>query len=265
MKIKEFSKLCGCNPKTLRYYDTEGLLKPAQIDEDTGYRLYAAEQALEYIRIKSLQKAGFTISEIRDLLNKSDDEIYRALELRIAETEKRLLEMKEIQSAYRSEITEMKNRILALKKMVSDSVCFFDSSEEFGMSQAEYDMATGRLKSLLDNIIRDEKLKDVDIIDNKGSEKAYLESCLSNPAYTTMYEKHGWRFFKDFYCELPEINENDGYLFLFKVIPEKGNQYIYAISVISLMLDRFGDYPRIGCTVTDSDDSLNHFWLVRYT
>lgn len=28
MTIKEFTKLCNCNPQTLRYYDKEDLLKP---------------------------------------------------------------------------------------------------------------------------------------------------------------------------------------------------------------------------------------------
>ena len=28
MTIKEFSRLCGCNPQTLRYYDHVDLLKP---------------------------------------------------------------------------------------------------------------------------------------------------------------------------------------------------------------------------------------------
>ena len=30
MTIKEFAGLCGCNPQTLRYYDSVGLLKPAR-------------------------------------------------------------------------------------------------------------------------------------------------------------------------------------------------------------------------------------------
>ena len=38
MTIKEFSRLCGCNPQTLRYYDHVDLLKPVKVDSWTGYR-----------------------------------------------------------------------------------------------------------------------------------------------------------------------------------------------------------------------------------
>lgn len=65
MTIKEFSKLCGCNPQTLRYYDRENLLKPVKVDEWSGYRFYEEEQAITFVKIKNLQKARFSIEEIR--------------------------------------------------------------------------------------------------------------------------------------------------------------------------------------------------------
>ncbi len=48
--IKEFANLCGCTTQTLRYYDQINLLKPFFVNEDTGYRYYKKEQALECIR-----------------------------------------------------------------------------------------------------------------------------------------------------------------------------------------------------------------------
>ena len=36
--IQGFAKLCGCTTQTLRYYDRTGILKPAKVDEWTGYR-----------------------------------------------------------------------------------------------------------------------------------------------------------------------------------------------------------------------------------
>lgn len=74
MTIKEFSKLCGCNPQTLRYYDHEDLLKPVKVDAWSGYRFYDEQQAITFVKIKHLQKAGFSIEEIRGLLNKDDGE-----------------------------------------------------------------------------------------------------------------------------------------------------------------------------------------------
>ena len=40
MTIKEFARLCGCNPQTLRYYDHVDLLKPVKVDQWSGYRYY---------------------------------------------------------------------------------------------------------------------------------------------------------------------------------------------------------------------------------
>ena len=42
--ISEFAKLRNININSLRYYEKLGLLKPAYIDENNGYRYYSAEQ-----------------------------------------------------------------------------------------------------------------------------------------------------------------------------------------------------------------------------
>ena len=42
--ISEFAKLRDININSLRYYEKLGLLKPAIVDENNGYRYYSAEQ-----------------------------------------------------------------------------------------------------------------------------------------------------------------------------------------------------------------------------
>lgn len=49
------------------------------------------------MKIKNLQKAGFTIDDIKELLDKDNRAIYEAFEAKIAEEEKRLQEIKAIQ------------------------------------------------------------------------------------------------------------------------------------------------------------------------
>lgn len=44
LKIGDFSKMGKTTVKTLRYYDSIGLLRPKQIDADNGYRWYATDQ-----------------------------------------------------------------------------------------------------------------------------------------------------------------------------------------------------------------------------
>ncbi|UHA73696.1 MerR family transcriptional regulator [Paenibacillus sp. 481] len=67
-KISEFSKLSKVSVKALRFYDQMQLLKPAHIDDVTGYRYYAAEQLLELNRILAFKELGFTLQQIVPLL-----------------------------------------------------------------------------------------------------------------------------------------------------------------------------------------------------
>ncbi|WP_020617454.1 MerR family transcriptional regulator [Paenibacillus daejeonensis] len=67
-KIGAFAKLSGVTVKTLRHYDEIGLLKPAQVDEESGYRLYSAEQLLTIRRIAGFKEQGLTLEMIRPLL-----------------------------------------------------------------------------------------------------------------------------------------------------------------------------------------------------
>lgn len=70
--IGEFSKINRITPKTLRHYEKIGLLIPAWIDEWTGYRYYKAEQLPLIDRILTLKDCGFSLTEIKEILNESE-------------------------------------------------------------------------------------------------------------------------------------------------------------------------------------------------
>ena len=122
MTIKEFSNLCGCNPQTIRYYDRMNLLTPVKVDDWTGYRFYDEEQALDFVKIKNLQTAGFSIDEIKGLLNASDEAIYDAFSQKIKEQEEHLKKMIEIRESYQNEITMIKNKIKELHSSIKNSM-----------------------------------------------------------------------------------------------------------------------------------------------
>lgn len=63
-RIGEFSKLAKTTIKTLRYYDEQGLLVPASVDPETGYRLYSTDQLARLTRIVSYRQAGLSLEEI---------------------------------------------------------------------------------------------------------------------------------------------------------------------------------------------------------
>jgi len=68
-KISAFSKLSRISVKTLRYYDELDLLKPATVDKYTGYRYYSAKQLLTVQRIVIFKNDGFTLKQIKSLLD----------------------------------------------------------------------------------------------------------------------------------------------------------------------------------------------------
>ena len=88
-KIGEFSKLTQVSIRMLRYYDETGLLKPAEIDTFTNYRLYSVAQIPILNKIIFLRDFGFNVSEISVALSNWNNEyITKLLESKRIEIEK---------------------------------------------------------------------------------------------------------------------------------------------------------------------------------
>lgn len=64
LRIGEFSKLTGVSIHMLRHYDKIGLLVPAHIEGQTGYRYYSEAQIMLANRIQVLKRLGFGLKEI---------------------------------------------------------------------------------------------------------------------------------------------------------------------------------------------------------
>ncbi len=69
LKISDFSRIAQVSPRTLRYYDDLGLIKPQVIDPISGYRYYAFEQLARLNRILALKDLGFGLDQISTLLD----------------------------------------------------------------------------------------------------------------------------------------------------------------------------------------------------
>jgi len=94
LKISDFSRLSLVSVKALRYYDELGLLKPARVDECTGYRYYSASQLTRLNRILVMKDLGLDLSQIALLLNKepAPDQIWGMLQLKQVELRQQLEE-----------------------------------------------------------------------------------------------------------------------------------------------------------------------------
>lgn len=93
--IGEFSKLTKATIATLRFYDKEGLLKPAYTDLKTGYRYYVSSQLTTLQKIISLRQVGVPIEQIKLIIG-SNDERYllekyqQELKMSIIETQQKI-------------------------------------------------------------------------------------------------------------------------------------------------------------------------------
>ena len=68
VSIGEFAGLSRLSPKALRLYDELGLLVPAEVDAETGYRWYADTQLEQARVVASLRRIGVPPARIRDML-----------------------------------------------------------------------------------------------------------------------------------------------------------------------------------------------------
>ena len=91
LKIGEFSKMMQVTVKTLRHYEQKGLLVPDEVDEWTGYRYYSITQMQRLNAIRGLQRQGFSLEEIKDLLE-DESQMPSVVQLtkKIEETERQL-------------------------------------------------------------------------------------------------------------------------------------------------------------------------------
>jgi DNA-binding transcriptional MerR regulator len=75
----------------LRHYDAIGLLRPAHVDQVTGYRSYDAGQLSRLNRIVALKGLGFTLEQVRYILDEvSVEELRGMLRLRQAELQSQI-------------------------------------------------------------------------------------------------------------------------------------------------------------------------------
>lgn len=69
--VKQLAKIAGVSPRTLRYYDEIGLLKPARINS-SGYRIYEKEQVDLLQQILFYRELGVSLDKIKDIIYSPD-------------------------------------------------------------------------------------------------------------------------------------------------------------------------------------------------
>jgi DNA-binding transcriptional MerR regulator len=85
LPIGEFAAASRLSQKALRLYGERGLLSPAWVDPDSGYRYYRVSQLRSATLIALLRRGGMPLAEIREFLRDPSVERLEAYELRAAD------------------------------------------------------------------------------------------------------------------------------------------------------------------------------------
>ena len=105
MTIGELADKAGVNVQTVRYYEREGLLPEPHRWPDSGYRDFD-DDALQRLRfIRSAKDLGFTLREIKELLEmrvlpgESCTEVRQMIGTKLADLDQRIKEMRRLRRA----------------------------------------------------------------------------------------------------------------------------------------------------------------------
>ena len=71
--IGKLAQRAQVSADSIRFYEREGLISPAQKSE-AGYRLYTEEAVRRLTFIKHAQQCGFSLADVRELLEMRSDE-----------------------------------------------------------------------------------------------------------------------------------------------------------------------------------------------
>ena len=108
--IGKLARACDVKTDTVRYYEDKGLIRTTDRTE-SGYRLYAAEVISRLKFVRKAQSLGFTLKEIKEMLELSEkpeadcENVKQHAQQKIVEIDKRI-----------ADLTEMKKALLDLAK-----------------------------------------------------------------------------------------------------------------------------------------------------
>lgn len=292
MTIKAFARLCACNTQTLRYYDRIDLLKPIRVDPWSGYRYYASAQAVDFVKIKNLQAADFSIDEIKALLTCSDQQIYEAFARKIEEQNQKLERIREIQQSYLKEKTSMEKIIQSMSDFILGQMNDVAALKEFAMKPEDVPRLVEQLREYfarefqrdlsssesLTLRVNDEIINDPDQIadriasftaDNLSdtitlNDSDEPEEDFSPAQYETVWEKQGWSHVYEFIDEIPEMEGGWEYCFLFRLTEDSYPRDLsFPLYMLGAMTLRKRTAVTMGCSIDHSTDGENHFALLR--
>ncbi|MBR4343568.1 MAG: MerR family transcriptional regulator [Lachnospiraceae bacterium] len=124
LKIGELAALAGVSVKALRVYEKKNIIKPVEIDEETGYRYYSPDQFKLIEALLVFKDMGFSLNDISKILSGrcSSKELESLFDQKIVAQQEIIWKAE----AQIKQISEMKKKVTEgdsgekLKKMTED-------------------------------------------------------------------------------------------------------------------------------------------------
>lgn len=122
MRIGELAERVGVNPKTIRFYEAEGLL-PEPARRPSGYREYDETDVGRLVFIKTAQRLGLSLAEVGEILafkergERPCDYVIGVLDRQVADLDWRLAEM----VALRADLVALQTRA---EHLPPDGACY---------------------------------------------------------------------------------------------------------------------------------------------
>jgi len=119
MRIGEFAKQAGVTPRTVRYYESLGLLSPNE-REGAGFRYYTDVELAKLQKINALKELGLSLEEIASVaplyfedptLLQGKRKIVEILKAHLQETEDKLAGLEQFRSELKANIARIERWI----------------------------------------------------------------------------------------------------------------------------------------------------------
>ncbi|MGL4651711.1 MAG: MerR family transcriptional regulator [Caldilineaceae bacterium] len=104
--VKQLADIAGVSVRTLHYYDEIGLLTPSAVREN-GYRTYGHQELLRLQQILFFRELDFSLTAIRDLLDRPGFDMPAALSLQRQALQLRITRLTELVNTINSTISHL--------------------------------------------------------------------------------------------------------------------------------------------------------------
>ena len=225
---------------------------------------------MTFVKIRNLQKAGFAIEEIKELIQKDDLAIAMAFDAKIAEAEAHLREIKAIRASYLTEMSTIKDKINETRERIINDIRNYDPEQEFGMRRADYEaMLAGIEQCFREAAKSTDNLPDLsgmlaEVLEGASQAAPKASDFRTDPAFTVIYEKNDFRNVKDFFPEFAS-QESGEYGLDFHVTEDKYEHAIaFSNTILTMLLSaNEGKNRTFHCSIALTADGKNHFRLLK--